>query len=114
MILCSDAHEARAIGVDWLRRYLALPNYAANLMRLGFEPEELERVSDRLFDALIAWGDEEAIGKRVDEHRTAGADHVCLQVLTARSDTFPREQWRRLASALCWPRRTPTAPRAPL
>ncbi|QFG20668.1 LLM class F420-dependent oxidoreductase [Actinomadura sp. WMMB 499] len=100
VILCSDVDEARAIGTDWLRRYLALPNYAANLLRLGFEPEDLEQVSDRLFDALIAWGNEEAIKKRVDEHRAAGADHVCLQVLTAEPSTFPREQWRRLAPAL--------------
>lgn len=100
VILCADAEEARAIGGDWLRRYLALPNYAANLLRLGFEPDDLERVSDRLFDALIAWGDEKTIMARVDEHRAAGADHICLQVLTAEPKTFPREEWRRLAAAL--------------
>jgi hypothetical protein len=59
-------------------------------------------VSDRLFDAVIAWGDEEAISRRIAEHRAAGADHVALQVLTAGSitSTFPREQWRRLAAAI--------------
>ncbi|SEG75262.1 probable F420-dependent oxidoreductase, MSMEG_4141 family [Thermomonospora echinospora] len=100
VILCSGAEEARAIGVDWLRGYLGLPNYANNLLRQGFTPEDVASVSDRLFDALIAWGDEEAIMRRVDEHRAAGADHVCVQVLTADSRTFPREQWRRLAAAL--------------
>jgi hypothetical protein len=53
-----------------------------------------------LFDAIIAWGDEETIVRRVDEHRQAGADHVCVQVLTADLREFPREQWRRLAAAL--------------
>ncbi|RAY14118.1 LLM class F420-dependent oxidoreductase [Actinomadura craniellae] len=100
VILCSGADEARAIGTGWLRGYLSLPNYANNLLRLGFTQEELTSVSDRLFDALIAWGDEEAIKRRVDEHRAAGADHVCVQVLTADADTFPREQWRRLGAAL--------------
>jgi probable F420-dependent oxidoreductase len=97
--LTEDADQARAVGTDWLRAYLALPNYANNLLRSGFTEEDLATVSDRLFDALIAWGDEDAIAARVNEHRTAGADHVCVQVLTA--DTkFPREQWRRLAAAL--------------
>lgn len=100
VILCSGADEARAIGTDWLRGYLALPNYAGNLLRLGFSPEDLASVSDRLFDALIAWGDEEAIKRRVDEHRAAGADHVAVQVLAADANAFPREQWRRLAPAL--------------
>ena len=54
----------------------------------------------RLFDAIIAWGDEEAILCRVDEHRAAGAGHVCVQVLGADPRTFPGEQWRRLAAAL--------------
>ncbi|WP_322761084.1 LLM class F420-dependent oxidoreductase [Frankia sp. Cr2] len=100
VILCSGAEEARAIGTDWLRRYLALPNYANNCLRLGFSPDDLASVSDRLFDALIAWGDEEAIRRRVDEHRAAGADHVAVQVLAADQNAFPREQWRRLAAAL--------------
>ncbi|MEV0616302.1 LLM class F420-dependent oxidoreductase [Nonomuraea sp. NPDC050404] len=100
VILCSGAEEAHAIGTEWLRGYLALPNYANSLLRLGFSQEDLTSVSDRLFDALIAWGDEEAIRSRVNEHLAAGADHVTVQVLTADQDAFPREQWRRLGSAL--------------
>ena len=78
----------------------ALPNYANNLLRSGFTQDDLDSVSDRLFDAIIAWGDEDAIVRRVDEHKQAGADHVCVQVLTADPREFPREQWRRLAAAL--------------
>ncbi len=99
VILCDSADEARRIGTDWLRAYLALPNYANNLLRSGFSEDDLAHVSDRLFDAIIAWGDEEAIMRRVAEHRSAGADHVCVQVLMADPRAFPREQWRRIAAA---------------
>ncbi|MCW2524970.1 MAG: hypothetical protein JWO63_3305 [Frankiales bacterium] len=99
VILCSDAAQAREIGTEWLKHYLALPNYANSLLRLGFTPDDLSAVSDHLFDALIAWGDEETIMRRVDEHRTAGADHVCLQVLTDDQTAFPRDAWRRIAAA---------------
>jgi probable F420-dependent oxidoreductase len=100
VILTEDRAEARAIGTDWLRAYLALPNYANNMLRSGFTEDDLSSVSDRVFDAIIAWGDEEAIQRRVNEHRAAGADHVCVQVLTTDLREFPREQWRRLAAAL--------------
>jgi probable F420-dependent oxidoreductase len=100
VVLCSDAEEAHAIAGRWLRGYLSLPNYANSLVRLGYPPEEVASVSDRVFDAVIAWGDEEAIRRRVEEHRAAGADHVCLQVLTEDQRALPREQWRRLAEAL--------------
>ncbi|OBF25665.1 LLM class F420-dependent oxidoreductase [Mycobacterium sp. ACS1612] len=100
VLLTESRDDARAVGTDWLRAYLALPNYANNLLRSGFTQDDIDSVSDRLFDAIIAWGDEEAIAKRVDEHRQAGADHVCIQALTADRREFPREQWRRLAPAL--------------
>ena len=99
VILCDSADEARRIGTDWLRAYLALPNYANNLLRGGFSEDDLAQVGDRLFDAIIAWGDEGAVMRRVAEHRAAGADHVCVQVLVADPTTFPREQWRRIAAA---------------
>jgi probable F420-dependent oxidoreductase len=100
VILCDDADEARAIGAESLRAYLALPNYANNLLRSGFTADDVETVSDRLFDAIIAWGDEEAVLRRVQDHHAAGADHVCIQVLTADPREFPRAQWRRIAAAL--------------
>jgi probable F420-dependent oxidoreductase len=98
-ILTDDADEARRIGTNYLRAYLALPNYANTLLRSGFSEDDLAQVSDRLFNAIIAWGDEGAIMRRVAEHRAAGADHVCVQVLTADPREFPREQWRRIAAA---------------
>ncbi len=98
VILTDDADEARKIGTDWLRAYLALPNYANNLLRSGFSEDDVAQVSDRLFNAIIAWGDEEAIMRRVTEHFEAGADHVCIQALGADPTAFPRDQWRRLAA----------------
>lgn len=104
VVLCADRGEARAVATDWLRLYLSLPNYANSMLRLGFTDEDLAGISDRLFDAVIAWGDEEAVMRRVAEHRAAGADHVALQVLTPDPlnprSAFPREQWRRLGVAL--------------
>lgn len=100
VIFTDSADEARRIGTDWLRAYLALPNYANNLLRSGFSEDDVAQVSDRLFNAIIAWGDEEAVMGRVAEHRSAGADHVCVQVLLEDPKVFPREQWRRLAAAM--------------
>jgi probable F420-dependent oxidoreductase len=100
VLLTEDKDEARAVGTDWLRSYLALPNYANNLLRSGFTQDDVTSVSERLFDAIIAWGDEETVLRRVNEHLSAGADHVCVQVLTTDPREFPREQWRRLAAAL--------------
>jgi probable F420-dependent oxidoreductase len=100
VFLTDSREEARAVGADWLRTYTALPNYANNLLRSGFTQDDLDSISDRLFDAIIAWGDEDAIARRVDEHKQAGADHVCVQALNAVPLEFPREQWRRLAAAL--------------
>lgn len=80
--------------------YLELPNYVRNLRRLGFDDDDFrDGGSDRLVRALVAWGDEDAIDSRVDEHLAAGADHVCVQVLSP--DPLPRQDWRRLAGVLC-------------
>jgi probable F420-dependent oxidoreductase len=100
VILTDDADEARSIGTEWLRSYLALPNYANNLLRSGFSEDDVTEVSQRLFDAIIAWGDEDAVLRRVSEHRSAGADHVCIQVLLPDPKAHPREEWRRIAAAL--------------
>ena len=103
-MLESDPAGARAIARAALSVYFGLPNYVNNWKRYGFTDEDVaEPGSDRLVDALVVWGDEATIAARVQEHRDAGADHVCVQVLTdnpAGVASFPREEWRRLASAL--------------
>lgn len=99
-ILCDSREEAREIGTGWLSSYLALPNYANNLLRSGFTADDIADVSDRLFDAIIAWGGPQDVIDRIAAHRDAGADHVCVQLLDANPNAFPREQWRQLAAAL--------------
>lgn len=98
-VLETDPGRARDVGRPMVAMYLRMPNYASNLLRLGFTPDDLSQVSDRLVDALVVWGDEEAIARRVADHRDAGADHVCVQVLTGDQE-LPRAQWRALAPAL--------------
>jgi probable F420-dependent oxidoreductase len=107
VVLETDPDTARAIARENLAGYLVLPNYTNNFLRLGFTDDDIAGAgSDRLVDALIAWGDEETISARVREHHDAGADQVCVQVLTATSGpglgahSLPLEQWRRLAPAL--------------
>jgi probable F420-dependent oxidoreductase len=100
VVLESDPDTARAIARAHMERYLAAPNYVRNLERCGFGAEDLrDGGSDRLVDALVAWGDEQAVLDRVGEHLERGADHVCLQLLTA-GDGLPRDGWRRLGAAL--------------
>jgi probable F420-dependent oxidoreductase len=100
VVLDPDPARARATARAHVARYLELPNYTNNLLRLGFEEADLrDGGSDRLVDAVVVQGDAAAIGRRVQEHRDAGADHVCLQVLVD-DDAMPREAWRELAAAL--------------
>jgi len=101
VVLSTDAEEARSIARAGMKIYLGLPNYYNNLARLGFDESDwTDGGSYRLVDAIVAWGDEETIAARVAEHHAAGADHVCVQVLTADATNAPVEQWRRLAPAL--------------
>jgi probable F420-dependent oxidoreductase len=101
VVLETDPQRARAIARDNVQRYMVLPNYTRNWMRLGFTDDDLaDGGSDRLIDALVAWGDEATIAKRVQEHRDAGASHVCIQVLTDSPRELPLEQLRLLAPAL--------------
>jgi probable F420-dependent oxidoreductase len=100
VVLEEAADAARTVARAWLARYLQLPNYADNWVRIGFDRADLENGgSDRLVDALVAWGDVDAIRAKVDAQRAAGADHVAIQVLTPDAAQLPREQWRRLAAA---------------
>ena len=101
VVLESDPGTAREIARQHLSRYLDRPNYSNNWRRQGYTDDDLvDGGSDRLVDALVVWGDAEAIVARVQAHRDAGADHVCIQVLTRDPSTFPIEQWRALAPAL--------------
>ncbi len=101
VVLETDPARAREIARIHLAGYLALPNYSNNWKRIGFTDDDLvDGGSDRLVDALVAWGDESAIATRVQAHRDAGADHVCIQALEADPSALPAAQLRSLAAAL--------------
>ena len=100
-VLSTDADTARRIGRAFAKHYLALPNYANNLGRLGWSDEDIANDgSDRLIDAVIAWGDVDAIVRRVNAHLDRGADHVCVQLRAESSADPALEGYRELAAAL--------------
>ncbi|MEU4146250.1 LLM class F420-dependent oxidoreductase [Streptomyces parvulus] len=101
VVLDSDPARARATARAYLGRYLALPNYTKNFLNLGFTDADVaDGGSDRLIDAVFAWGDEATVRTRIDAFLDAGADHVALQVVEDDMARAPREGWRRLASLL--------------
>jgi probable F420-dependent oxidoreductase len=100
VVLETDPAKAREIGRRSVSFYLGAPNYVRNLRRLGFTEDDLAGGgSDRLVDALVAWGDPNAVLARLREHHDAGADHVAMQVLTP-DGSLPRAEWQLLAEVL--------------
>lgn len=100
VVLNTDPTEARRMARAGMKIYLGLPNYANNLLRSGFTEDDLAGGgSDRLVDAIVAWGTAEKVAARVNEHREAGADHVCMQVLNDGFDA-PVREWTELAGVL--------------
>jgi probable F420-dependent oxidoreductase len=100
-VLDSDADRARTTARNSLAVYFGQDNYARNLLRNGFTEDDFDNGgSDRLVDALVAWGDVDAVNERVRQHLDAGADHVCLQALVDAKRVVPLEQWRAIAPAM--------------
>jgi probable F420-dependent oxidoreductase len=100
VVLERDPTRAREIGRRHMAVYLTLPNYVNNLRDLGYEDADFaDGGSERLVDAIVAWGDEEAIAGRVREHLEAGADHVAIQAY-ADNAAASLAQLERLAPAL--------------
>ncbi|HEY1899305.1 MAG TPA: TIGR03620 family F420-dependent LLM class oxidoreductase [Steroidobacteraceae bacterium] len=82
VILETDPVQARGIARRFLSFYFTLPNYVENWRRLGFTDADFAAGgSDRLVDAVIAWGDEKALRTRIAAHLQAGADQVCIQAI---------------------------------
>jgi probable F420-dependent oxidoreductase len=100
VVFSTDKDEARTIARGGMKIYLGLPNYTNNLARSGFDESDWTNGgSDRLVDAIVAWGSDEQIKARLDEHHAAGADHVCVQVL--RGDmAMPAAEFTRLAAMI--------------
>jgi probable F420-dependent oxidoreductase len=100
VVLSTDATHARDIARRMMSTYLGLPNYTNNLKRLGWTDEDIAGPSDALVDAVVAWGDLDAIRARVQAHLDAGADHVCLQVLPSDPAGLPMAEWREIATLI--------------
>jgi probable F420-dependent oxidoreductase len=84
VLLETDPTTARRAAREALSRYLQLENYVNSWRREGFGDDDLAGGgSDRFLDAMVAWGDERTIRARIQEHWDAGADHVCIQAITA-------------------------------
>ena len=105
-VLDADTERGRALGARRVRvPYLGLVNYTSNLQRLGYTDVDLvDGGSDRLVDALVAHGSPEQVAAQLTAHLTAGADHVCIQLLTE-TNADPVPQYAELATALGLPPR---------
>jgi probable F420-dependent oxidoreductase len=100
VVLETDPSAARTTARRHTSIYTTLPNYTNNLRMLGYGDDDFANAgSDRLVDAIVAWGDLDAVAARVAAMQDAGADHVCLQVIRP-DDEPPRREWRELAGAL--------------
>jgi probable F420-dependent oxidoreductase len=90
VLLETDPAKARAIARANMKIYLGLPNYQNNLKWLGYSDADIaDGGSDRLVDAIVAWGDEKQIRDRIQQHLDAGADHVCIQPFRADGQPGP-------------------------
>jgi probable F420-dependent oxidoreductase len=87
-VLETDPAAARSAARHYLLPYLRTPNYQAAWLEQGFSEADWERPgSERLVDAMVAWGDVETLRERIGQDRSAGADHVAIIPVGADGDT---------------------------
>jgi len=98
VVLTRDRDEAHAAAGQWLSQFIGMPSYNSCLRAQGFTDVDLtDGPSERLIDAVTAWGDLDAIAARMRAFYDAGANHLALHVLASATE-FPRREWRELAS----------------
>jgi probable F420-dependent oxidoreductase len=101
VVLDESPSDARETARGMVGAALGLPSYQANVRRMGFGDDDLASGgSDRLIDAVVAWGDLDAVAERIREHFDAGADHVALQALAVPGGLTTAQVWRELASLI--------------
>src|SRR5262249_38917574 len=96
----TDPLVAREIAKEHMAGYLRLENYANILKRLGWTEDDIGGPSDRLVDAIVAWGPSEAILDRIASHLHRGADHVCVQPRTKDPAAIPLERLAELVKEI--------------
>ena len=100
VVLDTDPDRARALGRTTVQPHLGMVNYTSNLRRLGWSEDDLSGDgSDTLIDALVAHGSPAEIAGQLTRHLDAGANHVCLHLITEQG-TDPLPGYRALAPAL--------------
>jgi probable F420-dependent oxidoreductase len=100
VVIDSNLDRARSVARANMARYLQLPNYTNNLLRCGFTQIDIDDMTDKLVDGIVACGDLGVTVDRVQQHLDAGADHVSIQVLVADDDLdITIDHWHRLAEA---------------
>ena len=96
VVLADSPSEAREIARAGLAIYIDVPHQQQNWTRMGFDDSDYrDGGSNRLIDALVAWGDEAVIRERVNDHLEAGATHVCIQPLLATGQRIPSDAFLR-------------------
>jgi probable F420-dependent oxidoreductase len=98
VVIDSDADRARAIARQPLGFLLQVPAYQASFRRMGFGEDDITSLVDELVDAVVAWGSGDDIARRVDELRTAGADHVAVSIVSSAAPTHA--EWATIAALL--------------
>jgi probable F420-dependent oxidoreductase len=97
VLLEHEPSKARRVARQACAFYLRLSHYQKSMRRLRFGENDLANDgSDRLIDALVAWGDAEDLARRLRAHRDAGATHVCIQPIDP--DGSPRPDLRALGA----------------
>ena len=100
VVIDTDMERALQVARQKVAHYLRLPNYTNNLLRCGFSQTDIDDMTDRLVDGIVACGDIDVTVDRVQQHLDAGADHVCIQVLAADNDLdVTIDRWHQLADA---------------
>lgn len=100
VVVETDPERARSLARGPVGGLGSVPAYQANFRRMGFGENDIAQVSDRLVDALVAWGDAATVAARVGEHLSAGADHVLINLVADPAEALSPEPYRQLAEQL--------------
>lgn len=100
VVIDGNLDRARSVARANMAHYLQLPNYTNNLLRCGFTESDIDDMTDKLVDGIVACGDLDVTVDRIQQHLDAGADHVSIQVLVADNDLdITIAHWHELAEA---------------
>ncbi|MBI3800942.1 MAG: TIGR03620 family F420-dependent LLM class oxidoreductase [Deltaproteobacteria bacterium] len=93
VLLETEATKARALARRYMQTYLAIDHYVQRLRSLGYGDADLANGgSDRLVDAIVAWGSEDQLRERIADQFKVGATHVSILPLNPRGEARPDER----------------------